>query len=161
MATPSSTPDKAAGKRSGKAAEAESLPALRKIRIQRGLTQAELGRRAGMHRNSVQKAEDGTTREVTARNAKALAKALKTSVADLGLRVRAEVEARSIRFRKLSLEQRYLVDELLSLPVEDYAFIRGALDRLRRRRTEKARVEQVARQSGKKQAKKRAGGARK
>jgi len=144
MATASSTSEKAAGKRSKKAGEEDSLPALRTIRIQRGLTQAELAHLAGMHRNSIRKAEDGTTHEVTARNAKALAKALRTSVADLGLRVRSEVEARSVRFRRLSLEQRQLVDELLSLPVEDYAFIRGALERLRRRR----RMTQPEKRSG-------------
>ena len=152
MAVQSSAPEKAGGKRSRKTDAAEPPPALRVIRIQRGLTQAELGKRAGMHRNSVRKAEDGTTHEITARNADALAKALKTSVADLGLRVRAEVEARSVRFRKLSPEQRHLVDELLSLPVEDYAFIRGAIERLRRRQAKKP---------AKKPAKKRPGGARK
>jgi transcriptional regulator with XRE-family HTH domain len=137
MAVPSSTSEKAVGKRSRKTVTAEESSALRIIRIQRGFTQAELGRRAGMHRNSIRKAEDGTTQEVTAQNATALAKVLKTPVSDLGLRVRAATEARSVRFRKLSPEQRQLVDELLSLPVEDYPFIREALERLRRRRTKK------------------------
>lgn len=86
---------------------------------------------AGMHRNSIRKLEKGTTREVTFDNAKALAEALKTSVTDLGLRVRAAVEARSVRFRRLTPEQRQIVDELLSLPPEDYTLIRDAIERLR------------------------------
>jgi transcriptional regulator with XRE-family HTH domain len=112
---------------------------LRIIRIKRGLTQMELAQRAGMHRNSIRKLENGTTREVTSENASALAAALKTTVSDLGLRVRAMTEARSIRIRRLSPEQRQIVDELLSLPPEDYVFIRGAIERLRKKRVKKSR----------------------
>jgi transcriptional regulator with XRE-family HTH domain len=110
---------------------------LRAIRITRGLTQTELARRAGMHRNSIRKLEDGTTHEVTAENASALAAALKVSTPDLGLRVRSAAEARSIRFRRLSAEQRQILDDLLSLPPEDYMLVRGAIERLREKRATK------------------------
>lgn len=137
MAVPSSTFEKTAGKRSRQTATIEPRSPLRTVRIQRGFTQTELARLAGMHRNSIRKLENGTTREVTSQNASALAAVLKTSVSDLGLRVRATTEARSIRFRRLTLEQRQIVDELLSLPPEDYALIRGAIERLRLKRTKK------------------------
>ena len=87
-----------------------------------------------MHRNSIRNIENGTTREITAENANALAEVLDVSVVELGMRVRASVEARSIRFRKLSPEQRAIVDEVLSLPPEDYRLIRGAVEKLRRKR---------------------------
>jgi hypothetical protein len=90
-----------------------------------------------MHRNSIRKLENGTTREVTSDNATALAKALKTPVGDLGLRVRGAAQARSIRIRRLTPEQRQIVDELLSLPPEDYALIRGAIEKLRVKRPKK------------------------
>jgi hypothetical protein len=90
-----------------------------------------------MHRNSIRKVENGTTREVEAENASALAAALKTSISELGLRIRAAAPARSVRFRSLSPEQRQIVDDLLSLPPEDYVFIRGAIERLRRKRAKK------------------------
>lgn len=137
MAIPSSSGEKPSGKSLQQAEGNESPSRLRAIRLQRQLTQTELARRAGMHRNSIRKLENGTTREITADSASALAAVLKTSVADLGLPVRASVEARSIRFRQLSAEQRQLVDELLSLPQEDYVLIRDALERLRRRRANK------------------------
>jgi len=90
-----------------------------------------------MHRNSISKLENGTTQEVTAENANALATVLKTSISALGFRVRAATKARSIRFRRLTAEQRQIVDELLSLPPEDYVLIRGAIERLRQKRTRK------------------------
>jgi transcriptional regulator with XRE-family HTH domain len=131
MAIPSSTPEKSANRKRRAASEPESR--LRKMRTHRGLTQTELARRAGMHRNTVARLENGTTREITPENATALAAVLKTPAAELGLRLRASGEAPSIRFRRLSAEQRQIVDELLSLPPEDYALIRGAIDRLRRK----------------------------
>jgi transcriptional regulator with XRE-family HTH domain len=133
MAMSSSTSDKAPGRRSKNAATERESP-LRTARLERGLTQQELADRAGMHRNSIMKLESGKTKEVTSENAAALAKVLKTSVADLGLRVRAATEARSIRIRKLSAEQRQLVDELLSLPPEDFGVIRGTIARLKRKK---------------------------
>jgi len=141
MATPSSPgTDKPRSRRAKqKAAPVEPQSQLRTIRIKRGLTQMELAGRAGMHRNSIRKLENGTTREVTARTANALAAALKTSVPDLGLRVRAVTVAPSIRFRRLTPEQRQILDELLSLPPEDYAVIRDALERLRKKRPKKPR----------------------
>jgi transcriptional regulator with XRE-family HTH domain len=107
---------------------------LRAARLKRNLTQQELADLAGMHRNSVAKLENGTTKEVTSENAIALAKVLKASIADLGLRVRAATEARSIRIRRLTPEQRQLIDELLTLPPEDFGIIRGAIRRLRVKR---------------------------
>lgn len=142
MASPVSSPARKANRRrrsTGQNATAtgEAQSSLRTIRIKRGLTQSELARRAGMHRNSIRKLENGTTQEVTSENASALAGALKAAISDLGLRVRSAVEARSIRFRRLSPEQRQIIDELLSLPPEDYGLIRGAVERLRRKRAKK------------------------
>ena len=140
MGTSSSVSDKSRSKRAKqKAVTSEPQSKLRTVRIKRGLTQIELAEQAGMHRNSILKLENGTTREVTAEHANALAEALKTSVEDLGLRVRAAVEARSIRFRRLSPEQRQIVDEVLSLSPEEYTVIRGAIERLRKKRDEKPR----------------------
>lgn len=139
--TSSSAADKSRTRRS-KPDDASAQPPqsqLRTVRIKRGLTQMELARRAGMHRNSIRKLENGTTREVTSESASALAAALRATIGDLGLRVRASTEARSIRIRRLSPEQRRIVDELLSLPPEDYVFIRGAIERLRKRRAKKSR----------------------
>jgi transcriptional regulator with XRE-family HTH domain len=111
-------------------------PALvRKVRIQRGLTQQQLADLCGMHRNSIQKIEKGLTREITAENADALSAALKIGVEDLGLHVRTGAEAPSIRLRQLTAEQRQIVDELLSLPAEDYVLLRAAVARLRERRS--------------------------
>ena len=130
MAGTHSTTQTSVTRRKAPAATEVQSP-LRTVRLKRGFTQEELARLAGMHRNSIRKLEKGTTREVTFDNAKALAEALKTSVTDLGLRVRAAVEARSVRFRRLTPEQRQIVDELLSLPPEDYTLIRDAIERLR------------------------------
>lgn len=133
MAVSSPTSDKAPGRRPKETATDRQSP-LRAARLERELTQQELADRAGMHRNSIMKLETGRTKEVTSENAAALAKVLKTSVADLGLRVRAATEARSIRIRRLSAEQRQLVDELLSLPPEDFGVIRGTIARLKRKK---------------------------
>jgi transcriptional regulator with XRE-family HTH domain len=141
MAIPSSSgAEKSRSRRSKQSVPpAEPQSWLRTLRIKRGLTQTELARLAGMHRNSIRKLEDGTTREVNSENASPLAAVLKVPVAELGLRVRAATEARSIRIRRLSLEQRQIVDELLSLPPEDYVFIRSAIERLRKKRAKKPR----------------------
>ena len=138
MATSSAPHEKSSHKRSRQAG-AGPQSRLRAVRVKRGFTQTELARLSGMHRNSIRNLENGTTHEVTSDNAAALAKALKTSIDDLDLRVRANVEARSVRFRRLSPEQRQLVDELLSLPPEDYAVVRGAIERLRRKKAKKPR----------------------
>jgi len=132
MAVPSSTAEKPARSKSTAGSEPQSH--FRTVRIQRGLSQVDVARLAGMHRNSISKLENGTTKEVTAENADALAKVLKTSISKLGLRVRAAAEPRSIRIRQLTAEQRQIVDDLLSLPPEDYALIRDAIESLRGKR---------------------------
>lgn len=134
MALRSSSDEKSAGRRAKSAGRAAEPSRLRSLRQKQHLTQAEVARRTGMHRNSIRNIENGTTREITAENANALAEVLDVSVVELGMRVRASVEARSIRFRKLSPEQRAIVDEVLSLPPEDYRLIRGAVEKLRRKR---------------------------
>ena len=142
MATPSSSPGtekSRSRRRKQNAPPVEAQSPLRTIRIKKGLTQEELAQRAGMHRNSIRKLENGETREVTSENASALAAALKVPVSDLGLRVRPAAEARSIRIRRLSAEQRQIMDDLLSLPPEDYVVIRGAIERLRQKRARKPR----------------------
>ena len=135
----SSPGEKTAGKRPAASTEDQPGSLFRAAREQRGLTKADVARLTGMHRNSVSKLENGTTREVTAENAGALEKALKKPLSKLGLRVRGSAEARSIRFRRLTSEQRQIVDEVLSLPPEDYALIRGAIERLRVKRTRKTK----------------------
>jgi transcriptional regulator with XRE-family HTH domain len=139
MAVSSSTSEKAAGRRSKPTADTNTEPQspLRTVRIKRGLTQQEVADLAGMHRNSVRKLENGTTKEVTAGNAHALAKVLKTTVVHLGLRIRASAEARSIRFRRLTAQQLQIVDELLSLPPEDYELVHRAVERMRLKRKKK------------------------
>lgn len=89
-----------------------------------------------MHRNSIRKLEKGITREVTEENARALTTVLNASVEELGLRVRV-AGAPSIRFRRLTAEQRQIVGELLSLPPEDYVLIREAIEKLRVNRNRK------------------------
>lgn len=140
MATPSSSGgDKSRPRRSKQSMEpARPDSPVRILRIKKGLTQLELARRAGMHRNSIRKLENGTTREVTADHANGLSEALKTPIADLGLRVRASGPPRSIRIRQLSPEQRELIDEVLSLDPEDYEVVLAALRELRRQPAKRA-----------------------
>ncbi|HYR29316.1 MAG TPA: helix-turn-helix transcriptional regulator [Thermoanaerobaculia bacterium] len=128
-----------ADKEPAKGVRRASVTPLRKIRMQRGLTQTALAELSGMHRNSIRKIETGLTREITAANADALASALKISVDDLGLRVRSAEEPPSIRLRRLTAEQRQILDEVLSLPPQDYAIVKAAIDELRRRRGRKPR----------------------
>jgi transcriptional regulator with XRE-family HTH domain len=110
----------------------DSQPSMvRVLRLERGLTQEELADVSGMHRNSLGRLERGTTKEVTRKNAIALAEVLKVPLSRLGLRVRPDVEARSVRFRRLTLEQRFIVDEILSLPPEAYARLREVIETLR------------------------------
>jgi transcriptional regulator with XRE-family HTH domain len=137
MALPSSSPEKTANRRSKTGSATESQSQLRIHRIRRGLSQAALAKLAGMHRHSIRKIENGTTQEVTFENASALAAALKTSIAQLEIRVlpAAAARARAIQIRRLTPDQRQLVNELLSLPPEDYVLIRGAIERLRKKRT--------------------------
>lgn len=133
MALPSSSPEKTASRRSK---PSESQSQLRIHRIRRGLSQAALAKLAGMHRHSIRKIENGTTKEVTFENASALAAALKTSISQLEIRVLpAASRARAIQIRRLTPDQRQIVNELLSLPPEDYVLIRGAIERLRKKQT--------------------------
>jgi transcriptional regulator with XRE-family HTH domain len=137
MALPSSSPEKTASRRSKPGSATEPQSQLRIHRIRRGLSQAALAKLAGMHRHSIRKIENGTTQEVTFENASALAAALKTSISQLEIRVlpAAASRARAIQIRRLTPDQRELVNELLSLPPEDYVLIRGAIERLRKKRT--------------------------
>jgi transcriptional regulator with XRE-family HTH domain len=131
MAVQSPTAEKSTNKRSSKAEETEAESVVRILRLERGLTQEELADQSGMHRNSLGRVERGTTKEVTREKAVALAGALKVPVSRLGLRVRSDVEARSVRFRRLTLEQRHIVDEILSLPPEAYVRLREVIEMLR------------------------------
>lgn len=92
-----------------------------------------------MHRHSIRKIENGTTKEVTSENASALAAALKTSISHLGIRVLPATSSRAIQIRRLTPDQRQIMNELLSLPPEDYVLIRSAIEKLRRKRTKRAR----------------------
>jgi transcriptional regulator with XRE-family HTH domain len=103
---------------------------LREIRVRKGLSRAKLAELAHMHPNSIKNLENGTTREVTAPNAAALAGALDTPVEQLGLQVRSTGMAPSIRMRELSPNQRALIREILSLPEEQYSTLRRALKRI-------------------------------
>ena len=130
--------EKGANKRSSKSASrAPQHPdevrqsQLRVLRLERGLTQEELADKSGMHRNSLGRLERGTSKEVTREKAMALADVLQVPVSRLGLRVRPNVEARSVRFRRLTLEQRFIVDEILSLPPEAYDRLREVIETLR------------------------------
>ena len=136
MPVPSEDAEKAISRRRAKRQDSapESPSPLRTLRIRRGLTQAGLASLAGMHRNSIRKIEDGTTREITSENAEALASALKTAVTELGVRVRPAIANAAIRIRQLTAEQRRIMDEILSLPPEDFVLIRGAIEKLRQRR---------------------------
>ena len=124
--------EKGANKRSSKSASrAPQHPdevrqsQLRVLRLERGLTQEELADKSGMHRNSLGRLERGTSKEVTREKAMALAEVLQVPVSRLGLRVRPNVEARSVRFR------RFIVDEILSLPPEAYDRLREVIETLR------------------------------
>lgn len=117
---------------------AKQQPSLRTIRIQRGLTQRELADLCGMHRNTIQNIERGLTQEITAENAYAFSRVLKVPIEDLGLRVRSAT-APSIRLRQLTPEQRQIVNELLSLPAEDYGLLRVAIGQLREQRSKRRR----------------------
>lgn len=110
---------------------------LRQARVRKGLSRSQLAEMAGVHPNSIKNLENGTTREVTAENAAAIAEALETSVEALGLRVRSASLAPSIRLRQLSPEQRDLVNDILSLSEAQYAKLRAALERIRAREGKK------------------------
>lgn len=120
---------------------AKLSPSLKDIRRKRGLTQEQVADLCGMHRNSIMNIENGKTSEITEENAAALSKVLGIRTEDLGLHIRrtAAEKAPSIRFRQLSAEQRQLVDELLALPVEDFALVRDAIADLRARRSKRKR----------------------
>ncbi len=132
-------PDLSSVNGSRAAAAAEWPTALRKARIRKGLTQRELARRAGMHRNSILKLENGTTREVTGENAAALSRVLGASAADLGLHVRRSGPPPSIRLRKLTPEQREILAEVLALTPEEFTYVREAITTLREEKRRRQR----------------------
>lgn len=107
---------------------------LRELRNERGFSQDELAQLAGMHINSIYKLEKGLSKEVSEEHAEALAAALRVRPRDLDLKIRprAGTGARSVRFRRLTPDQRQLVDELLALPPEKYGVIREAMENVRR-----------------------------
>jgi transcriptional regulator with XRE-family HTH domain len=104
--------------------------AFRATRIRRGFTQAQVAERARVHVNTIRKIENGTTREVTKQNAAHFSRILKASIEELGLKVRQPVP-RSIRMRQLSVEQRELLDDILSLPAPTLAVVREAVRAIR------------------------------
>lgn len=107
---------------------------LRELRIDRGLSQGELAALAGLHINSIYKIEKGISKEISEEHANSLAAALEVEPDDLGLKIRPRnvVAPRSVRFRKLTVEQRQLIDELMEFPPESYAAIREAMKHARR-----------------------------
>jgi transcriptional regulator with XRE-family HTH domain len=120
---------------------AKRAPSLKEIRRTRGLTQQNVAELCGMHRNSILNIENGKTREITEENAVALSNVLGIRPEELGLHIRRPTveKAPSLRFRELSAEQRQLVDELLSLPLEDLSLVREAVADLRKRRSKRRR----------------------
>ncbi|HEV7763435.1 MAG TPA: helix-turn-helix transcriptional regulator [Thermoanaerobaculia bacterium] len=117
----------------GQRSNASHQSQVRALRIERGLTQNELADKCEIHRNSLGKIERGITKEVTRETAVALSETLQVPITRLGLRVLADVEARSVRFRRLSPEQRFIVDEILTLPPEAYSRLLEVIDTLRRK----------------------------
>jgi transcriptional regulator with XRE-family HTH domain len=91
---------------------------VRDLRRQRQLTQLEVAKQSGLHRNSIRKIENGTTKEIEQEHADSLARVLGVSVEDLGVAVRP-VAAPSIKMRQLNADQRRLLAELLSLPTDE------------------------------------------
>ncbi|HEV7922833.1 MAG TPA: helix-turn-helix transcriptional regulator [Thermoanaerobaculia bacterium] len=109
--------------------------AFRATRVRRGLTQAQVAERARVHVNTIRKIENGTTREVTKQNAAHFSRILRASIEELGLKVRQPVP-RSIRVRQLSVEQRELLDDILSLPAATLAAVREAVRAIREEQAE-------------------------
>lgn len=106
--------------------------ALRACRIRRGLSQTQLADLAGVHVNSIRKIENSITREVSEDTAARLCHVLQASADQLGLRVRKPVPP-SIRLRQLSVEQRELLDEILSLPPNTFEEVRETVRAIRAR----------------------------
>lgn len=97
------------------------------------MSQQDLADRAGLHRNSVSRFERGIWRQITPEHAAALALALRVKPRDLGLEIRAVVPEgapRSVRFRKLTAEQRRFLDDLMSLPPDEFEFMQAAVEYL-------------------------------
>lgn len=104
---------------------------LRELRTERGLSQSELAALAGLHINSIYKIERGISKEISEEHAHSLAAALDVDPDDLGVGIRPRSVVGSVQFRKLTAEQRQLIDELIGLPPETYAAIREAMEHVR------------------------------
>jgi len=94
-----------------------------------------------MHRNSIYLIETGITKEVAHEHAISLAGALGVRPDDLGLSIRpAEPTApRSVAFRRLSPGQRKFIDDLMSLPPDEFEEMQAAFDALVAKRTKRRR----------------------
>jgi transcriptional regulator with XRE-family HTH domain len=115
---------------------------LRELRREHGLSQQDLAERAGVHRNSVSRFERGVWNQITPEHAAALAAVLGVASTELGLQIRPVVSdgaPRSVRFRQLTPQQRKFVDDLMSLPPDDFAVMHSALEYLLRDMKRKAK----------------------
>jgi transcriptional regulator with XRE-family HTH domain len=110
---------------------------LRELRKKRDLSQEQLAKLCGMHRNSIYNFEKGTWKEISSDHAAALAAALRVRPEELGLTIRSKGPPPSVRFRQLTPEQRLLIDELMSLSPGEYEMVRAALEHVRRARRRK------------------------
>ena len=99
---------------------------VRAERLRAGLTQEELAARADKHVNTIANLEDDTTpARLTARGWRTVedvAKALGCTAQALGYRLKRRVES-----KKLTVEQREVIEDILALPHEDLRAVREML----------------------------------
>jgi transcriptional regulator with XRE-family HTH domain len=132
MATAVSQPEKAQRRKTDRKRD-DGSP-LKALRMAQGLSIRELAKKAGLHRNTLGKLENGYTREVSGATASALSAALKVRPSELGVKIRDGETAPSVRFRQLPRELRDIVADVISVAPEDYDVIRNALEEIRSRR---------------------------